>query len=99
MRSKNEFVVAGNKRTHGYDMTQKRQLLFWPRVDEERSNWEDARSSGERSGGSPDEGSEPESDAYYFQAETSKYHSCIVLVRREKKEGRTVFGRTQRWKS
>uniref|UniRef100_A0A1B6G232 Ras-related protein Rab n=1 Tax=Cuerna arida TaxID=1464854 RepID=A0A1B6G232_9HEMI len=48
--------------------SEKRQLLFWPRVDDDRSSWEDARSSGEKSG-TADEGSEPESDACYYQAE------------------------------
>lgn len=56
-------------------MSDKRQLVLWPRADEDKTIWEDARSRG----ASADEGSEPESDAYYYQADSSKCHPYVAI--------------------
>lgn len=61
-------------------MSEKRQLVLWPRAEEDKTVWEDARSRG----ASADEGSEPESDAYYYQADSSKLHSSCSTEKREK---------------
>lgn len=63
-------------------MSEKKQLVFWPRVEQgnrPQFYWDDTKEEkiptymGDENSSTPEEGSDPESDAYYYMAETSKY--------------------------